>query len=347
MLPPDQLLQKTAVLFPSFCDATLHPIYEGGSFTRHFYRVQNSQAASLILIQYSAEKAENLYYAEHAHFLKKHSINVPEVLGHLPNEHLLWLEDLGETSLCSQHAAPWTSRASFYQSALTQVAHLHRIPLEEVTASGITLQQPFDKELYFWEQNYFLENALGRLFSIDEKILKKLSSSKSFQKLATTLANLPRQLIHRDFQSQNIILFRDQAYLIDFQGMRAGLAPYDLASLLYDPYVSLTSPQREELLSFYQEEMKQHGFSFSYDVKKVFFQCAVQRLMQALGAYAFLSLHRGKKRYLDYVAPALKNLSEVLPQLDPENRLEELEQMLTSILLPSQLSPPSPSQSDS
>ena len=57
--------------------------------------------------------------------------------------------------------------------------------------------------------------------------------------------------MHRDFQSQNIILREGQAYLIDFQGMRPGLAEYDLASLLYDPYVSLTNAERGELKNFY------------------------------------------------------------------------------------------------
>ena len=44
----------------------------------------------------------------------------------------------------------------------------------------------------------------------------------------------------------------DEAYLIDFQGMRSGLAEYDLASLLYDPYVHLTGSERAELLEFYR-----------------------------------------------------------------------------------------------
>ena len=44
----------------------------------------------------------------------------------------------------------------------------------------------------------------------------------------------------------------DMRYLIDFQGMRPGLAEYDLASLLYDPYVHLTGFERAELLEFYR-----------------------------------------------------------------------------------------------
>ncbi len=333
MLTPDQLLQKTAHRFPEFHNATIQPIYEGGSFTRQFHRVQNAQNKSLIVIHYNVEKAENLYYAEHALFLKKQSIHVPEMLGHEEQEKLLWLEDLGEMSLWSQHLKPWSIRSPLYQAALTEVAHLHRVSFSEIASSKITLQQPFDKELYLWEQNYFFEHALGELFGIDKTVIHQLSSSQPVQQLAATLAALPRQLIHRDFQSQNIIFLKDQPYLIDFQGMRAGLAPYDLASLLYDPYVVLTNAEREELLAFYQQEMKQHGVLFPFDFNKVFFQCATQRLMQALGCYGFLGLHHGKKNYLDYVAPALKNLRDVLSKLSPEDRMEELEKMVASIPL--------------
>ena len=65
------------------------------------------------------------------------------------------------------------------------------------------------------------------------------------------LGDLPRVLVHRDFQSQNIIVRNGQAHLIDFQGMRPGLAEYDLASLLYDPYVTLSADERTQLLEYY------------------------------------------------------------------------------------------------
>ncbi len=288
----------------------MHFIDEGGS-DRQFYRFKTPSGERLILVHYNTEKAENKYYAEHAHFLKAHSIHVPEVMEHDTKEHLLWLQDLGEKNLWSQRHQPWSVRRPLYESVLVDVALLHRISLTAVTAAGITLQKEFDKDLYLWEQDYFLENALGGLFNVDLKIRQHLASSRPLQQLAKNLAALPRQLIHRDLQSQNIMLLADQPGLIDFQGMRAGLAPYDLASLLCDPYVSMPASEREELLAFYQNEMQRHSFSFPFDFKKVFWQCAAQRLMQALGCYGFLSLHRGKLKFQQYVTPALHGFREV------------------------------------
>ncbi len=330
MLSPDQLLKKTINRFPAFMGASMQLIDEGGS-DRLFYRLQAPSQEKLILVHYNPEKAENVYYAEHARFLKEHSIHVPNVLAHDSKEHLLWLQDLGKKNLWSQRDQPWNVRRPLYQLALIDVARLHRLSLREVQAAGITLQKEFDEDLYRWEQEYFLENALGELFHATPQTQQSIVSSTSLKNLATQLAALPRQLIHRDLQSQNIILEKDQPWLIDFQGMRAGLAPYDVASLLCDPYVSMIPAEREELLAFYQQEMEWNGFIFPYDFKRVFWQCATQRLMQALGAYGFLSLHRGKKKFEEYIAPALLQLREAIKNLHQNDRLEELETVLNSI----------------
>ena len=44
------------------------------------------------------------------------------------------------------------------------------------------------------------------------------------------------------------------AFFIDFQGMRPGLAEYDLASLLFDPYVRLSPAEREAVLATWRRD---------------------------------------------------------------------------------------------
>jgi aminoglycoside/choline kinase family phosphotransferase len=75
----------------------------------------------------------------------------------------------------------------------------------------------------------------------------------AFVNLAKRLASYRRVLVHRDFQSQNIIVWNEQAYLIDFQGVRPGLPQYDLASLLFDPYVALTVESLIEVASIAED----------------------------------------------------------------------------------------------
>ena len=145
--------------------------------------------------------------------------------------------------------------------------------------------------------------------------------------MARELAGRPRRFIHRDFQSQNILIRGGEAVFIDFQGMRPGVAQYDLAYLLLDPYVTLTAAERVQLLGFYYGIAGGEGISRE-EFDRVFWQCAAQRLMQALGAYGNLSLNLGKPHFRAHVAPALANLRETLTRLHTEDRLDTLEGLL-------------------
>ncbi len=182
----------------------------------------------------------------------------------------------------------------------------------------------FNAALYLWEQNYFFENCLGRYFAIDNVKLASLATLPALDQIAEHLDRLPRVLVHRDFQSQNIIMRNGQAYLIDFQGMRPGLAEYDLASLLYDPYVDLTEAERAELIAYYREQQGKKGITIEGDFDSKLRLCAMQRLMQALGAYGFLGLMKGHKHFLQYVPAAIKSLRSTLSQIEGLQKLEAL-----------------------
>jgi aminoglycoside/choline kinase family phosphotransferase len=129
--------------------------------------------------------------------------------------------------------------------------------------------------------------------------------------------------VHRDFQSQNIIVRNGQAYLIDFQGMRPGLAEYDLASLLYDPYVDLTEAERAELMAYYCGRQLENGITINGEFDLKLRLCAMQRLMQALGAYGFLGLVKGHKHFLQYIPNALRSLRGVVANINNLHALRE------------------------
>src|SRR6202008_2344660 len=236
----ETLLRQTRLHFPRFNvdEVRIAPIEKGGS-DRKFYRVRCSSDQSLILVKYDLQREENRHYVEIAQFLEAHDIHAPRIYYHDADEGLIWLEDLGERDLYSYRNESWLVRRAFYESALDQIAALHALPESVCIEMKKHLPAEFNSELYLWEQNYFFENCLGRLFKIEKEKLAQLASLPALQEIADRLASFPRVLVHRDFQSQNIIIRNGQAYLIDFQGMRPGLAEYDLASLLYDPYVDL------------------------------------------------------------------------------------------------------------
>jgi aminoglycoside/choline kinase family phosphotransferase len=139
----------------------------------------------------------------------------------------------------------------------------------------------------------------------------------------------PKSVIHRDFQSQNIMITkRGIPRILDYQGARMGPPAYDLASILWDPYYRLEDNLRERLLNYYVAQMKKippptpplskggmGGLSGNYqfvesEFKNSLLPCRLQRHMQALGAYGFLSKVKGKKYFLKYVPEGLRLLKE-------------------------------------
>ncbi len=312
----DIFISQTRRFFPHFhgAEVEVSPLEKGGS-DRHYYRVRVGADDSLILVKYDPAKAENRRFVSIAQFLNRFGINAPLIYHHDPEQGLIWLQDLGELDLWRHRDADWETRRALYQATLNEVILLHNISPSE--ADDLDLQPGFDAKLYRWEQNYCMENCFGAFFGIESNRLASLSKHPAFTRLVECLERYPRVLIHRDFQSQNIIIWQEKAYLIDFQGMRLGLAHYDLASMLFDPYVSLPDEERHQLLSFYYF---QNDVNVSFEeFEWVYLQCGLQRLMQALGAYGVIGLYRNKPGFLSHIQPAIKTLIEVASSLDNFN----------------------------
>ena len=130
-----------------------------------------------------------------------------------------------------------------------------------------------------------------------------------FSTLAERVSQEPMQyLMHRDFQSRNIMVMDGALYSIDFQGARFGPLGYDLASLLNDPYVQLSRDTRLVLLDYYIETIKKLISLDRTAFIKGYYHIALQRNLQILGAFSFLCKVRGKPFFAPYIQPALVEL---------------------------------------
>lgn len=303
LAPPDfdTIRALTRQQLPDFpaAEAEIERLLKGGS-DRFYFRVR-SGAESLIFSQFGTERAENAVFAGQTDFLAGHGVAVPGILARDPENKRLWIEDLGEEDLWSFREADWDSvRRPLYEKTIVEASKIHAI-----TDSPPKVEAPFDEALYGWEQAYFFENFAANFSAASESEIARIRQSSQLANLARCLAVKPRCLVHRDFQSQNVMIRGGSPIFIDYQGMRYGLAEYDLASLIFDPYVSMTAPQREELIEFAEAR------SETPDFRQQLLACACQRLMQALGAYGFLGLVKGKLAFLEHIAPALANLRAV------------------------------------
>ena len=263
-------------------------------------------------MHFTLERPENARFEVATRFLASNGVNVPRVLATKPKSSLLWLSDLGNHDLWSLRNEDWDrNRTPLYHSALTQGFKIHMIPVTE-NLELPSLEPPFDATLYQWEQDYFFKEFATRFSSCSEAEIESLRDSQEAGALVDKLSELPRRLIHRDFQSQNIMIVEEDAWLIDYQGMRLGLPEYDLASLLFDPYVSILESQRDELISFYFSLKQEAGHSDTLETfRHRLYLCATQRLMQALGAYGFLGISKEKPSFLQHIPAAVKQLHEI------------------------------------
>lgn len=286
-------------------DIAVKPLSARGS-DRVFYRVTGN-GRTAIAIHYDTNRKENEYYADIALFLKKMRIPVPEMMAHDPEKHIMIMEDLGDTDLFSLSAREWPERRILYQKALGAVQRLHKITENNFSPEGLRLMDGFDPGLYRWEQDYFLDNFVKGCcdLTLDPGFEEKLKAE--FAALTERLCAIPRSLVHRDFQSRNVMVKGSEPYFIDFQGMRFGNPFYDLASLLCDPYVSIPDEGREELLSFYYVLSSQELDWDTYQAS--FWDACAERLMQALGAYGFLGKVKGLEDFLGFIPPGLNNLN--------------------------------------
>lgn len=284
------------------------PLTDGGS-DRDFYRVTLQDNKTFIYMRYGNEKEENRFYCDIAGFLRKLGVNVPRIY-YKEDGHIL-LEDLGDTHLCNN------LHVDYYRKVIDQLAILHGAGDLVYRKKPFRISDGFNYSLYRWESKYFLDN-----FGI------KTDLEDDFHRLAEVLSNEKNVLIHRDCQSKNIIIKSGSPYFIDFQGMRYGLAEYDLASLLEDPYVNLPKDMEEELLDYYfsgnvrsRNERGRSSLIYNY--------CAIQRLLQALGAYRYLGIKKKKKEFLKYIPNGLKRLMVFLERQD---ELKGLRKLVASIM---------------
>jgi aminoglycoside/choline kinase family phosphotransferase len=276
---------------------TLEPIKRGAS-GRTIVRVKSPVHEPFIGIHWTEEREDNEQFIPVGNFLKQAKLRVPAIIHERARYRVALVEDLGDVDLLSLKDRPFEERLPLYRSAFEQVDRLFYAK----TPKDFHLMPPFDAELYRWEQNYFFEHLVEDFLGMDATALR---ANPVFTDLAERLGTGARHLVHRDFQSQNLLVKDDKVWMIDFQGLRRGRQEYDLASLVFDPYMDHSAEEREALLSLWEEiadERPEHT---------LFHQCAAQRLMQALGAYGNILKNRGDEWYRPHIATAARLLGTV------------------------------------
>ena len=238
----------------------------------------------VIAVYDDSKRAENAKYAGHARWLAGKNVPVPAVLADLKDIKTLVLEDAGVEGMDLEG----------YVKTAEALARFNALDFSEIEEM---LEPPMDAALWKWERELFREHCLKGRFGLE----LSPEVEAELEQVAAMLEKEPPALVHRDFQSTNV-LWKDGGFkFIDFQGMRKGPALYDLASLVYDPYVRLSDRKREAIVKVYAQT------SGRDDIAAVLPFAAVERRVQCLGAYGRLA-GVGRGEFCRFVLPALENL---------------------------------------
>jgi aminoglycoside/choline kinase family phosphotransferase len=128
------------------------------------------------------------------------------------------------------------------------------------------------------------------------------------------------------------MIVQGEPWFIDFQAAHHGPCFYDAASMIGDPYLDLPRPLRRELEGHYLANVAGRLDMTPDAMKQALILCGLQRHMQALGAYGFLSAIRGKNEFLKYIPPALSFLGEEVSCVEKQfPALNELVEKLLSM----------------
>ncbi|MFK7850796.1 MAG: phosphotransferase [Akkermansiaceae bacterium] len=290
---------------------TMVPIKRGAS-GRTIVRVKTPVHDDFVGIHWTDEREDNCQFVPIAEFLKKSRFNVPTILHDRSPHNVALIEDLGDVDLQSMKDEPFKKRLPFYRSALEQIDRLFytRVPAD------LELMPPFDGSLYRWEQTYFFDRFIEDFLKESPVSLEK---DEAFMEIAEGLGSSHKHLVHRDFQSQNLMIKDGKVYLIDFQGLRRGRQEYDLASLIFDPYMDHSKEEQSELLDLWED------ISDERPETSLFHKCAAQRLMQSLGAFGNIIENRRDDWYRQHIPSAIRSLLYVIKD-------SEIEDALTPIL---------------
>lgn len=333
--PPDDL----EALVASCTGGKLRGLFKlpGGLSPRQFFRAEsNLPSGEGAIVMWLPEDApervlarrlgRRLPFLEIRELLENARVRVPRLLGALPEQGILVVEDLGET-LAERLTRTPAERDALYGRAVRDLAAGQQA-LAVLPEGSIVQTRGFDRELLTWEVEHFREwgvEALGVTLSDAE--LSSFERATSY--LVETIIGLPQGFVHRDYQSRNLLVLADDSIAwIDFQDALLGPRAYDLVALLRDSYQSFD----EAFVTARLAEFAVARGILADDARALRFELdviTVQRKLKDAGRFVFFQRTRGDASYLPFFVPTLELVLGALSRLPERPELRELSAIVT------------------
>jgi aminoglycoside/choline kinase family phosphotransferase len=340
-MKPDPFLHTFISVFLKDMDihsegVRLTPLVGDGSI-RAFFRIIPEQPGcpSFVLMTHKPThpsiKKENLAHLMIGNHLYNKGLPVPKIHRFDMANGWFIMEDLGDTHL-QEEVLLQKDPIPLYEKILESLFRLQVEGAQGFNAEWCCQTERYDRNVMRrYEADYFRDAFLAQYLG---KHQDWSHLEGPFNHLAV-MASRPdnHHFLHRDFQSRNIMISDHKIHIIDWQGARLGPLAYDVASLLIDPYVDLLEHEKEQIYGLYILLLKDYRPIWMNPFKRYFPYVAVQRNLQILGAFSYLSNVQKKPFFKTFIPAAVKSLQTLLERIgDPQLKaLKDVVDSLTSI----------------
>lgn len=299
----------------------------GDASTRRYFRVRLAPgfiAPTFILMHYPDEvpPGAELPFVNVHRYLEKAGVPVPRIHLWVPESHLLFLEDAGDTLLenAVAGAASVPDAVPLYEACMEILVRIQWDGTRSLDAGAVPARLAFDVRKFAEEIDFFFEHAVRGYGGIPLRPAEERTIENRFLPFLERLSSLPRVLAHRDYHSRNIMVLprpgvpagRPDLRVLDFQDARMGNVFYDLCSLLRDSYVTLPESMVDHLCYAYRHaapaSLRRKGgdaaaFAYHLDV------ASLQRNVKAIGTFGNQAHSRGKRFYLRFLPPTVAHVA--------------------------------------
>ena len=275
---------------------------------RAYVRVSNPQSdSSFVVMMVGNDDRKRLQSQQYDwlllhEILKANGIFVPHVYLVLPEWGAIVMEDLGDCSLAT-YLTPGEVDSACFDTIFDIIEQFRAIPRDPAQPCA---QRSFDFAKLYQEMLFFDEHYLQDCQTWTDRSQRLfLSEAKD---LCRYLESLSRGFVHRDFHSRNLMIKDGKVWTIDFQDARMGPFAYDLVSICFDSYLTLSNEQRCRLvdlaLSRWSRRLTRETLA---EIETSWPAMLLQRQIKALGSFGFLSKKKARS-YLSHAPAALKTL---------------------------------------
>jgi aminoglycoside/choline kinase family phosphotransferase len=288
---------------------TVRPL-AGDASVRRYFRVVLPDRSTRMLAWYPEEVRSQLRrFLDAYHAVVAHG-RIPEIVNY--SDAAVLQLDVGDHTLYDLLHEDPAEGIRLYRHAVDALVEFQR-------ASADGINPAFTADFFFNELEMTRQFYVETLMGITPE--KSAALVPWFRKLADQVARHPYVLCHRDYHGQNIHVFNNAIYVIDYQDLRMGPDSYDLASLLRDRGVArlLGEDNEMELVGYYA------ALRGDASLRGRYFETLLQRSLKILGTFSKQPIARGKLHYLEFIPATIDSVGRCLREL-PE--LAGLQQIL-------------------